>query len=281
MESIRFVFKNSLRKLVLALSKKNVIAGAMLGSIIILKQSVGYLRYSGSHTVNILEPYILSYSGIGTALSILIGAIIVCADAPFIDDSSFMQIHRTGRGTWYKSCWVYIILILFFYYLLLAGISIFPILKNGYTQNEWSQTILNIMGEGNDRSSKYGLFSPSKTISPLSPLFAFIFTFFDSYLYSVFLISILFVFNMLNTNRAVGTALIVCIHLFAYFLTFTDSIFPLIVKKLSLIRNAYFPIEYNAYVSSPIFSVIFFILLIYLVYLTGEKFLPMVDYYVK
>ena len=99
--------------------KKNVIAGFILGLTVIIKNSLHYTQFVGAHTVNVVEPYIINFSNKGDAMIMILGCLIVMADAPFIDTDSFYLVHRVKRKQWYVGMWLYMTTMCIAYYLIL------------------------------------------------------------------------------------------------------------------------------------------------------------------
>lgn len=271
----------TLKELKSSINKKNVIVGILLGLVISAKQAVCYLKFVNGHTVNIFESFMLCFSRQGYALIILIGSLLTCIDAPFINERSFFLVHRLGRHEWYKSSWRYIIFINLIYYLLIVLLCSLIFLNRGYYQDEWSQTILRVMRGYNSRMDIYEIFPPSINLTEFSPFVSFIFTFIDAYLYSVLLTSVVFVFNMLSLNKALGLITIGLFHTVSYLITIENAFLPVFLNKISMYRNAFFPIGYDKTVASPDFSIIFFVLLIYIIYIIGEKVVTRIDFYVR
>ncbi len=258
--------------------KKNCIIGFVFGGIIALKTAICYSALVGNHTVNICEAFILNFSRKGNALTLLIGALIVFADAPFIDSGSFSVIHRIGRKKWYLTNWLYIIGISLCYYIWVLIISMLPFCLKGYPENRWSQFMLRIMKTYTKDMDRYEIFPPDITLADISPIRSTCFTFILVVLYTVFLVSIMYTLNMLIHKKAYGTISVAVIHALAVLMDAQDVFLPVFLKKYGIFHNAFFPIGYNLDISSTGFSVMYFVILIYIVFIIGETLLPNTEF---
>lgn len=128
-ERIRKIYTTSLYRM---FTKKNVLAGYMLGAICMLKTSILYNQFAGSHTVCLAENSILHFADKGNAMLMILGCVLTMLDAPYIDERSFFLIHRVGRKAWYQGMWMYILTGCSLYYLIMCLIGMLPFAGNGY-----------------------------------------------------------------------------------------------------------------------------------------------------
>lgn len=258
--------------------KKNCIVGLLLGGVISLKTSICYSSLVGSHTVNICEAFVLNFSRQGNALTILIGALIIFADAPFIDSGSFSVIHRIGRKKWYLTNWLYIMVLSLWYYIEILVISMIPFGFKGYLENRWSQSMLKIMKTYTKDMDRYEIFPPNITMEKVSPMQCTCFTIILVVLYTIFLVSIMYTLNMLIHKKSYGTILVAMIHALAVLMDSQGVLLPFYLERFSIFRNAFFTTGYDPNVSSVGFSITFFVLLIYIVFILGETLLPYTEF---
>lgn len=277
MERFRKINRTFLQQLFWSFSKKNVIAGYLLGIFTIIKTSISYYSLVGNHTVNLAESYVLALSDKGTFMILLTGCIIVMADAPFLNASSFSLIHRVGRKLWYMAMWLYMIVSCGLYYLILFIVSLFPFLFNGYIENAWSQTMFTIAKGNAAIMADYGLVPPNSYIMALSPYETLFHAFLCSVLYVLCLSSVLLVFNMKTNKRMYGTVVAGGLHIISFILCF-DWMGGLNLSKWSLFKNAIFSVFYAPKESSNSFTYCYFVLVLYFIYMVGECLLPHISF---
>lgn len=256
-----------------AYSRKNVIAGYILGVITVLKNAIHYSGYVGEHTVNFTEAYVINLSDKGTAMILIIGCIIAMSDAPFIHAGSFSLIHRVGRKQWYIAMWLYMMILCVFYYLSCILTSILPFIWKGYVENTWSQTMLRILKGQADVMQGYSLSPPCSNIFLLSPCETLVHSFLCIVLYTLCLSSVLLVFNMKLNKEAFGTIATGCVHILSMLMCF-QWLGGIDLSKWSLFRNAVFPVFYAPQSVSLMFTYSYFIVVLYLMYIVGEHLLP-------
>jgi len=256
----------------------NCVAGIMIGVVTVLKSVIPFCSFKGVHTINILEPMIVTFSTNKNVLIVLVGAVLLLADAPFIDGLGTMTLHRIKRRGWYIGNWIYILFQLIFYYFILWIVSILPFINSGYIQNMWSQTILRCMKGYTHKMDQYGIPQINIEFESITPLKVFCFSMILIVLYSLFLISILYVFNLISEKKIVGTIIIAGVHIITTILDSQGILLPFVLVKYNLFRNAMFVMGYNPKISTGGFSVCYFILLIYIIYLIGERIIRKIDF---
>lgn len=281
MEGYKKAFAICKRKVKKELINRNTIVGYIGGVLLAFTQSLRYLKYIGAHTVHFSEGYIQSMSGTVSVTLIFCGCLLVFWDAPFIDAGSFMLIHRTGRKLWYRSMWLYVIIQSFLYYFVVTVASILPFISKGYLENKWSRTMMMITGNTTQRMSKYGIIAVNKDILLISPIAVMIYTFACMWLFGLLLCGMLFVFNVRMNRFASGTIAVIGLYVIS---SAIDRLGLLgtsnFIRKFSLFRNGCFPSGYDHEISSAGFSICFFMFLIYLTYIIGEKIVKDAEFYV-
>lgn len=259
------------------LTKKNVIAGYLLGAVCMLNTAITYNRVVDNHTVCLAEVGILHYADKGKAMIMILGCVITMIDAPYIDKRSFFLLHRTGRKPWYRGMWIYIIISCSMYFTGLCLLGMLPFVRNGYWENVWSQTMQVSVRSGIDFMNDVRLVPPVGSIMELAPFTALLHTLLGMILYSSCLVAVLFVFNMKTNNVMTGTILVGAIYVMSILLS-SHLIFGLDLSKWSLYENALFSAFYSPQSRPLIFTYSYFIIVLYLLYIVGERILPYVSF---
>ena len=281
MEGYNKIFVICKRKIKKEFINRNAIVGYAGGVLLSFTQSLRYLKYIGKHTVHFSEGYIQSMSGTMSVTLIFCGCLLVFWDAPFIDSGSFMLIHRTGRKLWYKSMWLYVVIQSFLYYLIVTIASLLPFITKGYLENKWSQTMLMIAGTTTQRMGKYGVISVNRDILLKTPIVVMMYTFVCMWLFGLLLCGVLFVWNIRMERFATGTIVVVGLYVIS---SAIDRLGLLgtsnFIRKINIFRNGCFPSGYDHKISSAGFSLCYFMFLIYLTYIIGEKIVEDAEFYV-
>ncbi len=257
--------------------KGNSLAALLFGSIVVFIKSLSYIRYSGGHTVNIFEGFLLNFSSKIDVMFILIPTLLLFIDAPFIDDYSFLSVYRIKRKKWFYSKYIYIILKTIIFNILLLLVSMLPLVTMGYIENKWSQTFLRIMNGHTNRMEEYNISSPKVSIGTLTPVKTVIITVVLFSLYIIFISEIIFTFNMVFKRKYIGTVVVGLIYIIKTILDRQSFMFPQI-DKISFIRNAIFPMGYQPELSGYGFSILYMILLNYIVYIFASTLYPFADF---
>lgn len=253
----------------------------VLSGITILKASVSYLLYSNGHTVNIFEGYVQAMSGEENLMIIIICAILLFADAPFINDNSFLIVYRLKRKKWYALNWIYMVVVTMLYMVYLIVLSLIPFIFKGYLDNRWSQSMLRIMNGYNEKMMHYNINPIDGIYRNMSPIGV---TFYTAILcagYILILVSVLYILNMIYTYKPLGTLVVGGIHLISTLINMLGILTPQLIQRFSLYRSAFFLLGYDANLSSGLFSILYFSLLIYIIYLVGLLLLPKADIYLS
>ncbi len=271
---IRMVIINLINRF----STGNNIAAILLGAAIVIAKSIFYMKYSVGHTVNIFESYILNFSSNRHIIFVIVPTLLLFIDAPFIDDYTFVSVYRIKRKKWFYSNYLYIVLRALLYNIFLLLASMIPLVSVGYIENRWSQTFLCMMYGYNDRIDKYNLAVPLKELADLSPLKTVVLTVILFSLYIVFFAEVIFSINMLCKRKYLGTIMACLIYLLTTLIDGQAFRSSDIVKKYSLIRNAILPLGYCPELSDYKFSILYMILLNYIVYIFASTLYPFADF---
>lgn len=258
-------------------TKKNVLAGYLLGAACMLNTAITYNRFAGNHTVCLAEAGILHYADKGKAMLMILGCVITMLDAPYIDERSFFLLHRTGRKPWYRGMWMYIITGCSMYFLILCLLGMLLFVRKGYLENAWSQMMQVSVRSGITFMNDVGLVPPAGSIMEFAPFTALLHTLLGIILYSSCLVAVLFIFNM-KTNRAMTGTIVVGVVYVVSRLFSSCLILGLDLSKWSLYENALFAAFYSPQFRPLIFTYSYFILVLYLLYIVGERILPHVSF---
>ena len=68
-----------------ALMSKRVLIGYLIGVMAALKAAYLYGGYASNHPIQIFEPWLMNFRSLADITIMLVGFILVVADAPFVD----------------------------------------------------------------------------------------------------------------------------------------------------------------------------------------------------
>ena len=256
----------------------NSIAALMFGMAVVLIKSILYLNYSDNHTVNIFEGFMFNYLSIPDTMFMMIPSLLLFIDAPFIDDYSYMAVYRMKRKNWFYSNYIYIIIKTFLYNFILLVTSFIPLLFKGYFENQWSQTFLKMMNGYSAKMDKYHLASPIKELKMFTPLKAVLITIILFSLYIILLSEILFAINMVCKRKYLGTFVVGGMYIIISIIDGQAFMLPDSIRKVLITRNVFFAMYYNPKISNYFFSILYLILLNYIVYIFASTLFPFADF---
>lgn len=121
-----------------ALMSKRVLIGYLIGVMAALKAAYLYGEYASNHPIQIFEPWLMNFRSLADITIMLVGFILVVADAPFVDSRSLLTIYRTSRGNWYDGLCLYVLVQGIIYFALSLTASCIYTIPHGYIQNQWS-----------------------------------------------------------------------------------------------------------------------------------------------
>lgn len=258
--------------------KGNSIAALMFGMAVVLIKSILYLNYSNNHTVNIFEGFMFNFLSAPDTMFMMVPALLLFIDAPFIDDYSFMAVYRMKRKNWFYSNYIYIIIKTFLYNFILLVTSFIPLLFKGYSENQWSQTFLKMMNGYSAKMDKYHLASPIKELKMFTPLKAILITIILFSLYIIFLSEILFAINMVCKRKYLGTFVVGGMYIILSIIDGQAFMLPDSIRKVLINRNVFFAMYYNPKISNYFFSILYLLLLNYIVYIFASTLFPFADF---
>lgn len=123
-------------------------AGYAFGFWMGLSIGVRYVSFSSGFPVGIFDPFILLTNQTFTVTLLMIGFLILVADAPFIHAGTYYILIRSGGAVWRYSMIIYIFLQLMLYEVLVMAGSVFPCFFYGNLSSctVWSETIQILAG---------------------------------------------------------------------------------------------------------------------------------------
>lgn len=269
--NIRIGLRYALWNIKSSITDKRVIAGYILGIFSILKESINFRLYTGNHTINVAECFLVSSRQTGLYL---FGAILILSDAPFVNSGSFMMIHRVKRKVWYNSSWIYMFLHMLIYYAVLLGVSIIPFATKAYPENKWSLTTLWMQGGMSEKMAEYNIAPVSKNIFEFTPLNALLIALTLLILYSMIYIALMFSLNLYLGKKMLGTFAAGALVIVTEFIHKEIETPSKWIYKLSLYRNYSFVGGYNPEKIMVSYSLCYLSLIVFLCYMIGEFILP-------
>lgn len=228
-----------------------VVMGYLLGIGILaywMSNFFQYVHFAGE-PINILETFIVVEQHSLSILFLVLGWILVMAEAPFIKQNTFLTLYRCSRRSWNGGMLIYIILQAFLYTITLAVVAIVASFSNGFISNIWSSPVYMLaMDDRDDLGVIYNItfhwtgMMKNKTVPQ-----AFIVTILYLFAYLAFTGVLLYICNLF-LRGIWGVIIVLGIHLIGY-LFMQDGL----IEK-SLLAHAipgYFIDESNKYLQSP------------------------------
>lgn len=201
------------------LQNPRVIMGYVLSVAILaywLNNFFNYVSDTGE-PVNILEAFVVIQHYYVNMLFLVLGWLMVIADAPFVKDNTLLILYRSSRRKWSMGMVSYILIQALFYVLLMALVTIIPSLLCGYWGEIWSSPLYNMGTDIQQNiSSKYQIsFSWYSVMQYMTVPQAFGISFLSMYLYISFLGILLYASNLV-LNGVFGIIIVVGVHLIGY-----------------------------------------------------------------
>ena len=196
-----------------------VFMGYLLGFAIMGYWMAGFLRYAADtgEPVNILETFCVVEQHYVNMLFLVLGWLLVVADAPFIKGNLYLLLYRCGRKRWNMGMLFYIFMQAFLYAGAMAAFSIIVSSFLGFAGDMWSSPVYALaLDAGNNIGVEYNITFPYLSMmKAMSVPQAFAVTFLFFYLYLAFLGALLYVFALLFSGIA-GMAAVMGVHLAGY-----------------------------------------------------------------
>lgn len=142
---------------------KRVIMGFILGIALFGHWLYFFLRYAWDvgEPIHILEAFIVIEHNNKNMLFLVLGWLLIIADAPFIRGNIYFILHRSSRKKWNMGMLFYIMLQAFCYVACIAMVSIIISSFWGFFGNLWSSPVYDLaMDSTNQLGVKYNVSFP-------------------------------------------------------------------------------------------------------------------------
>lgn len=196
-----------------------VLMGYLLGFAIMgywMSNFLGYAVETGE-PINILETFCVIEQHYVNMLFLVLGWLLVIADAPFITGNVYLLLYRCGRRRWNMGMLFYLLIQAFLYVLAMAVFTIVISSFYGFAGNMWSSPVYSLAQDaGNHIGVKYNITFPwLAMMKAMTVPQAFAVTFLFLYLYLVFLGVLLYTVALLFHGIA-GIVVVMGVHLTGY-----------------------------------------------------------------
>ena len=196
-----------------------VVMGYLLGFAVMGYWIACFLRYAADtgEPVNILEAFCVVEQHYVNMLFLVLGWLLVVADAPFIKGNLYLLLYRCGSKCWNMGMLFYIFVQAFFYSGAMAAFSIIVSSSFGFAGDIWSSPVYALaLDVGNNIGVKYNITFPwLEMMKAMSVPQAFAVTFLFFYLYLAFMAVLLYTFALLFSGNG-GMAAVMGVHLAGY-----------------------------------------------------------------
>lgn len=196
-----------------------VIMGYLLGFAIMGYWMSGFFRYAADtgEPVNILEAFCVVEQHYVNMLFLVLGWLLVVADAPFMKGNIYLLLYRCGRKRWNMGMFFYILMQAFFYTAAMAAFTIIISSFFGFGGNMWSSPVYSLARDvTNNIGAKYNITFPWLVMMKvMSVPQAFAVTFLFLYLYLAFMGVLLYAAALLFSGIA-GMVAVIGVHLTGY-----------------------------------------------------------------
>ena len=150
-------------------------------------------------------------------LFLVLGWLLVVADAPFMKGNIYLLLYRCGRKRWNMGMFFYILMQAFFYTAAMAAFTIIISSFFGFVGNMWSSPVYSLARDvTNNIGAKYNITFPWLVMMKvMSVPQAFAVTFLFLYLYLAFMGVLLYAAALLFSGIA-GMVAVIGVHLTGY-----------------------------------------------------------------
>lgn len=196
-----------------------VVMGYLLGFAIMGYWMNGFLRYAADtgEPINILETFCVVEQHYVNLLFLVLGWLLVVADAPFMKGNLYLLLYRCGRKRWNMGMFLYILIQAFLYTAALAAFTIIISSFFGFAGKMWSSPAYSLaLDVGNNIGVKYHITFPwLMMMKTMSVPEAFAVTFLFLYLYFAFLGVLLYTASLVFSGIT-GIVTVMGVHLAGY-----------------------------------------------------------------
>ncbi len=196
-----------------------VVMGYLLGFAVMGYWIACFLRYAADtgEPVNMLEAFCVVEQHYVNMLFLVLGWLLVVADAPFIKGNLYLLLYRCGRKRWNMGMLFYIFVQAFFYTGAMAAFSVIVSSPFGFAGDIWSSPVYALaLDVGNNIGVKYNITFPwLEMMKAMSVPQAFAVTFLFFYLYLALMGVLLYTFALLFSGNT-GMGAVMGVHLAGY-----------------------------------------------------------------
>lgn len=196
-----------------------VMMGYLLGFAIMGYWMRGFLQYAADigEPINILETFCVVEQHYVNMLFLVLGWLLVVADAPFMKGNIYLLLYRCGRKRWNMGMFFYILMQAFLYTAAMAAFTIIISSFFGFAGNMWSSPVYSLaLDAANSIGVKYNITFPwLAMMKAMSVPQAFAVTFLFLYLYLAFVGALLYTAALLFSGIA-GMMAAMGVHLAGY-----------------------------------------------------------------
>lgn len=200
---------------------KRVIMGFILGVALFIYWLNFFLRYvqAMGEPVNVLEAFVVIGHHNKNILFLVLGWLLVMADAPFIKGNIYLVLYRSSRRRWDMGMLLYIMLQAFLFTACIALVSVAVSSIWGFFGTMWSSPVYELaMDKTNRLGVEYNItFHWENVMRYLTVPQAFVLTFLFLWLYLVFLGVLFYVCNLF-LKGIFGALIVFAIQLWGYML---------------------------------------------------------------
>ena len=196
-----------------------VMMGYLLGFAIMGYWMRGFLQYAADtgEPINILETFCVVEQHYVNMLFLVLGWLLVVADAPFMKGNIYLLLYRCGKKRWNMGMFFYILMQAFLYTAAMAAFTIIISSFFGFAGNMWSSPVYSLaLDAANSIGVKYNITFPwLAMMKAMSVPQAFAVTFLFLYLYLAFVGALLYTAALLFSGIA-GMMAAMGVHLAGY-----------------------------------------------------------------
>ena len=196
-----------------------VVMGYLLGFAVMGYWIACFLRYAADtgEPINILETFCVVEQHYVNMLFLVLGWLLVVADAPFMKGNIYLLLYRCGRKRWNMGMFFYILMQAFLYTAAMAAFTIIISSFFGFAGNMWSSPVYSLaLDATNSIGVKYNITFPwLAMMKAMSVPQAFAVTFLFLYLYLAFVGALLYTAALLFSGIA-GMVVVMGVHLAGY-----------------------------------------------------------------
>lgn len=266
------------------LKNPRIYIGFLFGAALIVSPIQHLLSYAGSMKgyVNLLEPFIMVTSLREYVMLLVLGALIIFSDVPFITPGVTYLLLRVSRKQWIRGSFLYIGVISVLYVLFISLISMLISCRYAFFANFWSDPMQVLAVYSPDIAQMNSVYFPYPGIlQAMLPIEAALTSFVLLIMYIITLSGILFTVNIIK-GRIYGWFATIAVHGAGYIMI-SDAMNGFPIGSLlahALLTQHYFPSGFFQ-PGSLTFSMMVFLILLVLIYSVSQKYMRNFDYIIS